>query len=293
MSKECYVEKDFRQTSLDLIYKINDIIDEYSSQGYSLTLRQVYYQLVARAYIENTERSYKNVGSLINDARLAGLIDWDAIVDRTREVRISSHWNSPSEILESALYSYRKDIRIDQPNYIEVWVEKDALISIVENIAKRLDVPCFSCRGYVSQSEMYAAAQRFIDESDRENRYILHLGDHDPSGKDMTRDIEDRMELFGAYVEVKRLALNWDQIEQYNPPENPTKLTDTRATGYINEFGYSSWELDALEPRVIEDLIIHEIGELTDFSLYEAKQKEQQDDKDKLQSMINSFEVDE
>lgn len=285
-----YEYKDFRKASLDLINKINDIIDEYLAQGYELTLRQVYYQLVARAYIENTERSYKNIGSLINDARLAGLIDWNAIVDRTRNVRVVSHWNSPADILRSALYSYRLDTRNDQPNYIEIWVEKDALISIVENVAKELDVPCFSCRGYVSQSEMYSAAERFNEmENLGKETYILHLGDHDPSGKDMTRDIEERLHMFGTATEVRRIALNYDQIISYNPPENPAKLTDTRANAYINEYGYSSWELDALEPRVIEELIYDHVKALTDYTLL-AKRKAQQDkDTKKLEKMINSF----
>lgn len=176
--KECFVEKNFRNESLRLIKQINTIIEEYQLQGYELTLRQVYYQLVARDIIPNNERSYKNTGALINDARLAGLIDWDAIVDRTRNIRENSHWTSPAGILESALYSYRVDIREDQDNYIEVWVEKDALISIVEGMAKKLDIPCFSCRGYVSQSEMYSAAQRIIGRHDYQNCYILHLGDH-------------------------------------------------------------------------------------------------------------------
>lgn len=84
----------------------------------------------------------------------------------------------------------------------------------------------------------------------RERRVILHLGDHDPSGIDMTRDISDRLELFGADVEVKRIALNWDQIDEFTPPPNPAKLSDSRAGAYIAEYGDESWELDALEPTL-------------------------------------------
>ena len=287
--REQFIEKNFRKESIALIQTINEIIVEYENQGYELTLRQVYYQLVARTYIENNERSYKNVGALINDARLAGLIDWDAIVDRTRNIRKNSHWNSPADILRSALYSYKIDVRNDQPNYIEVWVEKDALISIVEGVASELDVPSFSCRGYVSQSEMYSAAQRIISHQDNQNCYILHLGDHDPSGIDMTRDIQERLELFGAIVEVERLALNWDQIELYQPPENPAKLTDSRSESYVDKYGESSYELDALEPNVIESLIRDAIHRLTDHDLLIARTEKQDEDKEKLESMIKSF----
>ena len=278
MPKYAYKEINFRPDSLRLIAIINSVIEEYTAHGYDLTLRQVYYQLVARDYIPNNERSYKNTGNLINDARLAGLIDWTAIQDRTRNIRQNSHWSSPVSIMSSALYSYAIDTRKDQPNYIEVWVEKDALIGIVQQIASTLDVPCFSCRGYVSASEMWSAAQRFIGQDRRERRVILHLGDHDPSGKDMTRDIADRLELFGADVEVQRIALNWDQIDEFNPPPNPAKLSDSRASAYIEEFGTESWELDALEPKVLTNLIRTHVADLTDAGLLErASAKEKQD----------------
>ena len=289
MPKQKYIDKEFRAGSLRLIEIINEVIKEYSDQGYDLTLRQVYYQLVARNYIPNNERSYKNTGNLINDARLAGLIDWNAIQDRTRNLRKNSHWSSPTDIMSSVLYSYAIDTRADQPNYIEVWVEKDALIGIVQQIASTLDVPCFSCRGYVSASEMWTAAQRFINQDHRDRRVILHLGDHDPSGKDMTRDIMERMELFEADVEVQRIALNWDQIDEFNPPPNPAKLSDSRAGAYIREFGYESWELDALEPRVLTQLIRNSVADLTDVDLLEAASAREELDKTELRLVTSNF----
>lgn len=277
MPKIKYKDINFRSESLRLISLVNSVIDEYDNQGYDLTLRQVYYQLVARGYIPNNERSYKNVGNLINDARLAGLIDWCAIQDRTRRVRQKPHWEMPPEIMETMTSMYAVDTRATQSIYTEVWVEKDALIGIVESISRRLDVPCFSCRGYVSASEMWGAARRFINQDHRERRVILHLGDHDPSGKDMTRDIEERLELFGADVEVKRIALNYDQIEQYAPPPNPTKLSDSRASTYIERYGYQCWELDALEPRTLTNLIHSEVTALTDVDELLARQNLQRE----------------
>ncbi len=270
MPKISYIDKRFRRDKLQLIDKINEVIRNYIAQGYSLTLRQVYYQLVARAIIENNEKSYKNVGNLISDARLAGLIDWNSIEDRTRNMRGNSHWSSPGSIINSAAYSYHLDHWEGQEYYVEVWVEKDALIGIVGQICGQLDVNFFSCRGYVSQSEMWGAAQRLKSRQDQgQNVVLLHLGDHDPSGKDMSRDIQDRLRIFEAYnVEFHRLALNMNQIEKYNPPPNPAKLTDSRATQYIDEFGYDSWELDALEPQVISDLIESNVKKYRNEKLY-------------------------
>ena len=167
----------------------------------------------------------------------------------------------------------------NQPNYVEVWVEKDALIGIVSQICSKLDVPHFSCRGYTSQSEMWVAAQRFIEPGLRESRTIIHLGDHDPSGIDMSRDIQERLDMFGADVRVKRVALTMRQIKTYNPPPNPTKLSDARASGYIDTYGHECWELDALEPRVITKLIEDEVTALADMSLFNAI--EDQEDRDK------------
>lgn len=268
MPKISYVDIRFRQASLDLIEIINSVIEEYSDQGYELTLRQAYYQLVARGYIPNNERSYKNIGSLINDGRLAGLIDWHSITDRTRNIRRLSHWNNPAEIIDSASKQYRLDKWKGQPNYVEVWVEKDALVDVVSRACNYLDVPYFSCRGYTSQSEMWAASRRFIGQKDKEERIIIHLGDHDPSGIDMTRDIQERMDLFGADVEVKRIALTMQQIKKYNPPPNPAKITDSRCKGYIEKYGNESWELDALEPKVITSLITKAVEEYIDEDLY-------------------------
>ena len=151
MPRICYQDKNFRADKLNLIDKINSIIDEYTEQGYSLTLRQTYYQLVARGIIPNNERSYKNTGNLINDARLAGLIDWNAIVDRTRNLKRLPHWDSPQQIIESACHQYKKNMWENQEYYIEVWVEKEALSDVVGQACNEYDVLFFSCRGYVTQ----------------------------------------------------------------------------------------------------------------------------------------------
>lgn len=284
-----YCDINFREKSLDLIRLINSVIEEYRSQGYELTLRQVYYQLVARGFIPNNERSYKNLGNLINDGRLAGLIDWYSIVDRTRNLLRNSHWETPESVIESAMYSYKLDKWEEQPNYVEVWVEKDALIGIVSQICKKLDVPHFSCRGYTSQSEMWSAAQRFIDQGHKESRTIIHLGDHDPSGIDMTRDIQERMFLFGADVYVKRVALTMEQIEKYNPPPNPTKLSDARSTSYISEFGHECWELDALEPKVITKLIENEVTALMDCDLLLDVENRERSDKRNIKNICDNY----
>jgi hypothetical protein len=252
----CYTPKDFTRDHRNLITLANQIITDYKGQGFDLTLRQLYYQMVARDIIDNTEKSYKRLSSILNDARLAGLVDWLGIIDRTRGMRGVTHWRDPAEIVRSTAYNYAIDKWADQKNRVEVWVEKDALVGIVGSACSKWDVDFFSCRGYTSASEMWVAAQRLEQYVQAgQTPVILHFGDHDPSGRDMTRDIIARLQLFMGGVEVQRLALNMDQIEKYNPPPNPTKLTDSRSNTYVAEFGHNSWELDALEPHVLVSLI--------------------------------------
>ena len=276
--KTVYREKRFADATLAVIQAADAILHEYDAQGYTLTLRQLYYQFVARDLLPNTQRSYKRLGSIINDARLAGYIDWDHMEDRTRNLQRLPDWSDPAEIVESAAKQFRLDKWADQEFRPEVWIEKDALLGVIEGVCDKLQVPYFSCRGYTSQSEVHAAAERLSEYADADQTpVILHLGDHDPSGIDMTRDIRDRLKMFNGLIErVDRLALNMDQVEQYSPPPNPAKTTDSRFAGYIVEYGAESWELDALEPSVIGDLIHNAVMDTRDGAKWQAKVKEEQ-----------------
>lgn len=291
--REQFLEKTFKARSVAIIHKANEIIEEYTAAGYTLTLRQLYYQFVARDLLENSQQSYKRLGSVINDARLAGLISWTAIEDRTRNLQKLSLWDSPREILEIARDSYRINKWKDQPYYPEVWIEKEALVGVIAQICDELEVPYFACRGYTSQSEQWGAGKRFHKASNNGQKgIVLHLGDHDPSGIDMTRDNSDRLDLLSRYsgVVVRRLALNYDQIEEYNPPPNPAKMTDSRFEGYSIKYGDSSWELDALEPRVIRDLIEEEVLKLRDERLWNEAVKKQEEEREQLNSFIETLE---
>lgn len=260
-----YQEISFAPQRLGLIEVANEIIEEFTALGYDLTLRQLYYQLVARAIIDNNENSYKRISVLLSDGRLAGLIDWDAIVDRTRQVESLPHFGDVENGLAALRASFRLDKWATQENRVEVWVEKEAAIGIVARTCNRLDVPYFATRGYTSQTAMRDAATRLMGYYDAEpSQYpvVIYLGDHDPSGMDMSRDIEDRLEMFmeGVPVAVTRLALNMDQIRQYDPPPNPTKFTDRRSAKYNDLYGFEGWELDALSPDVVDALITAQIN---------------------------------
>ena len=280
--KLCFIEKRFSAASTAMIETINNILDEYERQGYDLTLRQLYYQLVSRDLVENTERSYKNVGNLVSEARLAGLLDWEVITDRGRETVTNAHWESPQDLVRVYSRYYQVDRWKNQKNYGEVMVEKQALEGVLLPICRDYDVPFTANKGYSSSSALYEAGKRIRDKIDQGHLVtILYLGDHDPSGMDMSRDIEERITLFahlspndeGFYV--KRIALNMAQIQEMKPPKNPAKITDSRAAAYIQRFGRSSWELDAIEPKRLHALVKKHIEALIDWEAWDATENEQ------------------
>lgn len=293
MPKEWFQDINFRTKSRIIIMQANEIIEEYKAEGLTLTLRQLYYQFVARDLLPNNQRSYDNLGKIVSNGRLAGYIDWSAIEDRTRFLRGNTNWNSPEQIIRNAARGYSIDMWANQKIRFEVWIEKDALIGVVENVCRKNDIDYFACRGYVSQSELYKAGkriERYFEDEDKET-IVLHLGDHDPSGIDMTRDNQERLCMFSGYdVDVRRIALNKDQIDLYKPPPNPAKLTDSRAGGYVAEHGNYSWELDALEPRVLRNLIQDEVDIEKDQDAWEEREKLLEEHKEKLSEVVDYIE---
>ena len=289
--REQFIDHNFKDQSLFRIEDANLIIEEYQADGMTLTVRQLYYQFVARGLIENSQREYNKLTALISKARVAGLIDWSAIEDRTRNLASLAHWDNPGELVEAAARQYRRDLWENQEWRLEVWIEKEALAGVIDTICQELDVPYLACRGYVSQSELYDAGKRFAGYV-QQGQYVavIHLGDHDPSGIDMTRDNRDRLRLFsGEHIEIERVALNYDQVEEYQPPPNPAKQTDSRFVGYVDLYGDKSWELDALDPRVIRSLISTVVQKYRDDRLWDMAVEEQEDERQKLDDIASQI----
>jgi hypothetical protein len=274
MPKIRYSDQRLYGSSIKLIAQVGAIIDEYSAQGYDLTLRQIYYQLVARGLIRNKDSEYKRLVSVITAGRRAGLIDWTHIVDRTRYLRTHPSWSSPRAIVEACAEQYSTDLWARQPKRPEIWVEKDALVGVVATACEEHRVPYLSCRGYLSDPEAWQAAQRFRRYAESgQDPIVIHLADHDASGVDMTRDLTERLRTYTDWpggVEVIRIALNHAQVLEHQLPPNPAKESDSRMPAYRLGFGDESWELDAMQPAVIVALIRETIGGLIDHLRWEA-----------------------
>lgn len=196
MARELFVERNFKPHIMHIINEADAILTEFMAKGFTMTLRQLHYQFVARKVIlfdgepyQNTDKSYDRLGVTMSNARLAGLIDWAAMGDRHRSLERISRWDSPGDIVEAVADQYQEDLWEGQKNRFEVWIEKDALSGVIANICEELRVDYFACRGYVSASAQYGAAKRFKRyRMAGQQPVVLHLGDHDPSGLDMTRE---------------------------------------------------------------------------------------------------------
>jgi hypothetical protein len=285
-----FVPRRFRSKTLAIVEKCNAILDAYAKQGFDMTVRQLFYQLVKSNEIANNQPEYDRLDDVVANARLAGLIDWDHIVDRTRSLHSLSTWTDPSQILGDVAQLYRVDKWEGQAFRPEVWIEKEALAGVFERVANEMEVPLFSCRGYTSWSSLYATWRRFNSYlNNNQTPYILHFGDHDPSGLDMTRDIMDRYSKFGRIPKLKRLALNIEQVEAYRPPPNFCKFTDSRARTYIRTYGPESWELDALQPDVLAGIVRSEIRSLIDADAWRAAFQKEAEHRELLRRISERF----
>lgn len=296
MGFQLYTNYNPSSESQDVIAKADKIIKAYQAEGMMMTLRQLYYQFVSRDWIENSDKSYERLGRIVSRARLGGYLDWDAIEDRNRVPVVWRHYDSVLDVIKQAIPTFRMPRLQGQETYVELWVEKDALSGVLRPMASRYHVTMMANKGYSSSSAMKEAGDRVRQCCERygsTNAVILYLGDLDPSGEDMVRDISDRIGDFTNSgldvnwdnptkveveaheemrkrrpyidVEVRKLALTIEQVREHKPPPNPAKLTDSRAKSFIKKYGKSSWEVDALPPTLLRDIIRDSIESLLDM----------------------------
>lgn len=294
----------------ELVEICDQILKSYISRGYAITVRTLYYQLVSKNIIPNQERSYKNLTNLVNDARMDGLLDWDVIEDRGRRPITRPRWGDGRHFIKSVAPQYHTDMWATQTDRVFVVVEKDALAGVLEGTCHEFDVPLLAAKGYPSVSSVRDLVHNEImpymfdgwrnrgnpgkikHTTDRQRIVFLHMGDHDPSGIDMSRDLEKRLRIFGENVfklDFRRIALNMDQIEDRNPPPNPAKSTDSRFLEYAAEFGEESWELDALPPDYLNDLLTDQIDGCIDTTEWDARKELIRETTKKLITLADTF----
>lgn len=275
-----------------LLGEATRVAKAYAAEGYSLTLRQLYYALVSDTLIPNAQNSYKRLGDVLSEARLRGQFGMDLIEDRGRAPSKSQHTTFRLDVDQAevdVLYAFRESLDwvldvdpwVGQSAYVSVWVEKDALSGVFSGVCDRLGVGLFACKGYPSHSALwqwlkqvsaaYIHSREIAEEAiyycpsyePIETAKILYFGDHDPDGWQIPRTalqlLNTFVTLYGLAMpklELVRVALNMDQIEERKLPPFPAKTTSSRFRSYYDEHQtWDAWELDALKPPVLVELI--------------------------------------
>jgi hypothetical protein len=174
---------------------IRGAIVEVVADDPPMTVRQVFYQLVTRGVIEKSEIEYhRTVIRLMTEMRLAGDLPYDWIIDESRRVRVTRTYDSVADAIEQTARFYRRSALAQSSDYLEVWLEKDALAGVLWDVTSDYDVPLMVSRGMPSLTFLHGSAQA-IQRAAEEGKqaFIYQFGDHDPSGVLIPRSIERRL----------------------------------------------------------------------------------------------------
>ena len=288
------------QAPLETIHIAEGILEKFRNVDDILTLRQLFYQFVKGGLLNNEllsrsgegKKIYKNFGNLMTKARNNGLVSWLGIEDRDRTVNgIYRHEENDYEVVNNLEYHLSLDFWKRQDTYVEVWVEKNALIRVIAKACRPLKLPYMATKGYLSSSEAWRGGRRFMHQRNEGKQCVmLHLGDHDPEGVDMTRDNQERLLKYSeGHVDVRRIGLTMEQVEQYGPPPNYAKASSSRFDKYVSEFGEECWELDALEPSVIVDLINDAVEPFIDRNIWDEAVEEENNKRRHLKILHNHW----
>jgi hypothetical protein len=262
----------------ELLAAIRSILD---SEEHAITVRHLFYRLVGLRVIPKTELAYHLLVRHLSRWRRDGEIPWHAFADSTRWHIRAPTFDGIEDALERTRRTYRRDLWSTQPYFCELWVEKDAVASLVFDVADDFGVPVFVCRGFASLSSLFNAAQTFKTAAESGKRVtIFHLGDYDPSGHATADAIERTLtDDFDCEIEFERLAILPGQIERLNLPTRPTKLTDSRARNWE---GDACVELDAMKPSDMREIVEEAITELIEPHEWEQLQKVEREERKTL-----------
>ncbi len=279
----------------ETVAAVNQVIRQYTMP---LTLRQIYYRLVAGGLIPNRRTAYNGLSAQLVKARESGEVNENRIVDRSRSINDRA-FDSPDDFFDAAIYTtnnrFFRRFWPTQEVYVEAWVEKDALSQVITGAVEELNTVVAPSRGYSSFSYIREAVRRFEkNRGEADKVVVLYLGDHDPSGLDMTRDLQTRFNAYSSAnrfdVRIRRIALTFDQVQQYNLIPNPTKIEDSRSGGYIAQYGNECWELDALDPNTLVGLVRDEVdAQITDRDAWEELKAQDERERDEIREALEEL----
>lgn len=289
MSKDIFNKKWITENAISVCGRYADGV---------LTIRSLHYQLVGLG-MTNDENHYKRVVSAMIDARWDGLISFETFSDLDREMVGETAYEETDlddivqqgkENVDFWLNYYRKNRWENQKYYPEVFIEKKALQGVFADVCRRWDVALGACKGYPSLTFLNNASKRFITAGITKIPIVIYFGDYDCSGEDIPRSIEENFSKFDIDVEVRRIALNEQQVKEWHLPHAPTKKTDSRAAGWD---GIGQVELDAVKPEMLMKLCDDALASIFDKDLYDdlrqIEKKERVEYRRELKKFVNDL----
>jgi Protein of unknown function C-terminus (DUF2399). len=283
-------ESTMQKNSKQLLGQVQEVIESYD---FALTLRQIYYQLVAKQVIPNQQKYYMKLSRLCVIGRDEGILREDAFADRLRQVDKPDSYIDLSDYMEVVKGAYRKDLWANQDSYIEIWTEKDALRSVLTQITYAYDVNLMVVRGQVSRTAIYESYERFSEKVDK-YCLLFYAGDFDPSGLSIYNSLVDRIKNYGVageYINFERIALTPEQIEDYDLPSDPGKRTDPNYKSFVAEYGDNVVELDSLPPEVLRATVKECIEQRIDFAKLELVQETELKEQARLQESVEQLRI--
>ena len=249
------------------VLQLLSLARDFAEREHPVTVRQTFYHLVSVGATPNAERAYSRLVKILVRARKAGILPFEWFVDLTRRPLELSLYENVATFLTKEVDYYFRDTWIDQLVYLIVWVEKQALQGVLWPVTAEYNVSLFVGRGYASWPITFQAVERFKRFSDKD-LVLLYLGDYDPSGTDISRDLESRFHRLGVELEFKRLALTGEQVDEYKLPPMPAKKQDPRYKSFVTSHGGFAVELDALPPSVLRTLLKEAIESYLDMDAF-------------------------
>jgi len=274
----------FRKESLELATEIERVFEVF---GPPMTVRQLYYQLVARGTIPNAQSAYLRLDRLSVRLREAEVLPWGWLIDRTREVQKVSAWEDLPDFLETVRVAYRKDLWQDNPDRVEIWLEKDALSGVFREVTDRYQAPLVVTRGYPSRSLLWES-RRLIEEDGRPC-FIYYFGDHDATGKDIERVVGEELSQSDTRIAFKRVAILPEDIDRFRLPPIPAKKTDTRYRRFVAAYGNRCVELDALPPDELRRRIDEVIQRHIDSEAWERLRNIERQEQESLGAVVQTI----
>jgi hypothetical protein len=276
--------------SLELLLQAREIL---TASPRPMTVRQLYYRLVAALVIPNSARSYQNLVNLLTKARKVDLLDTSKFVDRARSVTKPRGYADLSDYLDVVRESYARKPNDGQPHYVEVWTEKDALSAIIGDVIRPYGAHLVVCKGYPSYTVLVEAGQRFNEELEGRldsEVHLLYFGDFDPSGEDIFRVISEEMfALVGVDFEITKVALTPELVVEHDLPPIPTKASDSRSFGFRHTHGDAAVELDALPPEILEELVRDAVEEWFDEAAHQEMSAKEATERAKVQRAVDAM----